>query len=115
MYGIMGAAAGTAFMALVVMLVGLYYTYREFGYLFQLSSLIKIITASLVMSVLAFVFPQSDYYFILWSLFLFAFYLAFLWILREISPRDLIFVGELLSRKKPKREEIEETEFIDGK
>lgn len=115
MYGIMGAAAGTAFMALVVMLVGLYYTYREFGYLFQLSSLIKIITASLVMSALAFVFPRSDYYFILWSLFLFAFYLAFLWILREISSRDLIFVGELLSRKKPKREEIEETEFIDGK
>jgi stage V sporulation protein B len=114
-YGIMGAAAGTALMALVVMLVGLYYTHREFGYLFKISSFFKIILASAAMSALAFVFPRNNYYFILWSLVLFAVYLVALWALREIGAKDLILVRELLSRKKSKREEVENTEFIDGK
>ncbi|MDD5489187.1 MAG: flippase [Candidatus Moranbacteria bacterium] len=114
-FGIMGAAAGTALMALVVMLVGLYYTHREFGYLFRASSFFKIILASAVMSALAFVFPRNNYYFFFWSIILFVIYLAALWILREIGSGDLVLVKELLSRKKTKREEVEETEFIDGK
>jgi len=114
-YGIIGAAIGTALMALAVMLIGLYCTYRELGYLFELSSLLKIIAASLMMFVLAFVFPQSDYCFILWSLILFTFYLVFLWTLREIDSRDLVFIKELLSRKKSRYEEIEEAKFIDGR
>jgi stage V sporulation protein B len=114
-YGIMGAAAGTALMALVVMLVGLYYTYREFGYLFKISSFFKIILASAVMSALAFIFPRNNYYFILWSIILFGIYLFILYILREIGAGDLVLVKQLLSRKKSKREAVEDTEFIDGK
>ena len=53
------AVAGTALMALVVMLVGLYYTHREFGYLFKASSLFKIILASAVMSAFGLCLPAE--------------------------------------------------------
>ncbi len=114
-YGLLGAAGGTAFMALAVMIFGLVYTHRSFGYLFKASSFFKIILASAAMSALAFVFPRNNYYFILWSVLLFGIYLIILYILREIGAGDLVLVKELLSRKKSKRETVEDTEFIDGK
>jgi stage V sporulation protein B len=113
-YGIMGAAAGTAFMALVVMTAGLYYAYREFGYLFKFSSFTKIMLASAAMSALAFVFPRNNNYFIVWSILLFGIYFAILYLLREISAGDLALVREMVRRKKSRREEIRDVEGIDG-
>jgi len=114
-YGIIGGAAGTAIMAFAVMIFGLIYTYREFGYLFQAKSFFKIVFASAIMAAIAFVFPQTNYFFILWSIVLFAIYLFVLFALREIKSTDLVLVRELLSRKKSKREVIEDAEFVDGK
>lgn len=114
-YGIIGGAAGTALMALAVMIFGLVYTYRSFGYLFKAKSFGKILLASAVMVVFSFLFPKSNYYFIIWSVILFVVYLSALWILREIGFGDLTLIKELLSRKKSKKESVEVTEFVDGK
>ena len=113
-YGLMGAAGGTAFMAFAVMVIGLVYTYRKFGYLFRVSSFLKIILASAAMSGLAFIFPRNNYYFVFWLILLLGIYLAVLYFLREIGAGDLVLVRDLLSRKKSKREEIQDVEIMDG-
>lgn len=115
MYGIIGGAAGTTLMAAAAMIFGLIYTYREFGYLFKISSFFKIILASAIMSALAFVFPRTNYWFILWSIILFAIYLVALYVLREIKSNDLVLVRQLMSRKKSKSETVADAEFVDGK
>ena len=99
-YGLMGAAAGTTFMAFVVMLIGLIYTHREFGYLFPLKNFLKIITASVLMMLAAFLFPRTGYIFILYSAILFAFYLFLLWIFKEIKKEDMEIFSKILRRKK---------------
>lgn len=101
-YGLMGAATGTTLMAFVVMLVGLIYTYREFGYLFKLSSFLKIIFAATIMSCALILFNnQGKFIFILWSTILFAFYLGILYLLKEIGMDDLLVFKTMLARKKP--------------
>ncbi|MDD3486800.1 MAG: flippase [Candidatus Moranbacteria bacterium] len=114
-YGIVGGAAGTMIVSFAVMVFALVYTYREFGYLFSVKSFLKILTASAVMIAGTFLFPKTNYYFLIWSVILFAIYLFVLYIFREISAKDLLLVKELLSRKKKKGEEIEDAEFVDGK
>ncbi len=99
-YGLMGAAAGTAFMAFVIMLFGLIYTYHTFGYLFPLKNFLKIISASILMAAAILLFPRTGYIFILWSAILFAFYLFMLWIFREIKKEDLEIFSKILKRKK---------------
>jgi O-antigen/teichoic acid export membrane protein len=105
-YGRLGAAGGTAFMSGVVMIFGLVYTYREFGYLLPAKSFFKIFLVSLVMLAAAFLFPRDSYLFILWSTILFVFYLAILYLLKEIKKDDIDVIRQLVSRKKPA--EIEE-------
>jgi stage V sporulation protein B len=105
-YGLLGAAGGTAFMSGVVMIFGLVYTYREFGYLLPAKSFFKIFLVSLVMLAAAFLFPRDSYLFILWSTILFVFYLAILYLLKEIKKDDIDVIRQLVSRKKPA--EIEE-------
>lgn len=111
-YGLMGAAAGTALMALVVMLVGLIYTYREFGYLFKLKSFLKIIFASVIMYLAAQLFSQGRIIFIVWSLILFVFYLGMLYLLGEFTKADLDYIKSLtkLKRVKPVEEEFSSNE-----
>ncbi len=113
-YGLTGAAAGTAFMAFVMMIIGLAYTYREFGYLFRVSSFAKIVVAAAVMSAAAFAFPRGNNYFALWAILLFGLYLVALYAIREIGADDLATVKELLSRKRSRQEEIRDVESVDA-
>ncbi len=99
-YGLMGAAGGTTFMALVVMMISLSYTYREFGYLFSLKSFFKILTASLFMITTAFLFPREGLAFIIYSAILFVFYLFLLWIFKEIKKEDSEIFFKIFRRKK---------------
>ena len=109
MYGLIGAASGTTFMAFCVMVFGLIYTYREFGYLFEFKSFLRIIFASLVMGAVTLEFSPSSYYFIFYSILLFAIYLATLYFSKEISKQDLIYVRQMLTRQK--KDELSQAEF----
>lgn len=99
-YGLMGAASGTALMALVIMIFGLAYTHREFGYLFPFKSFLKIFFASFLMFAAAFLFPFASYFFLIYSAFLFALYLLLLWLFGEITPEDLALFQKIFQRKK---------------
>ncbi len=102
-YGLLGAASGTAIMSLVIMIFGLIYTYREFGYLFPLKSFFKISLASFSMISMAFFFPRTGYLFIVYSALLFAFYILLLWIFQELKKDDLVIFKNILNRKKQKK------------
>lgn len=99
-YGLMGAASGTALMALVIMIFGLAYTHREFGYLFPFKSFLKIFFASFLMFAAAFLFPFASYFFLIYSALLFAFYLLLLWLFGEINQEDLVLFQKIFQRKK---------------
>ena len=99
-YGLIGAASGTAFMSLAVMLFGLFYTHREFGYLFPLKSFFKIIGAAFLMSLAAFIFPCTSYLFLIYSAILFALYLFLLYIFQEIKREDFSIFSKMLRRRK---------------
>lgn len=107
-YGLIGAASGTAFMGLAVMLFTLIYTYREFGYIFSGRSFWKMIVAALVMTAAAFVFSRQSYLFLLWSAILFGLYLLMLYVLGEIKKADFDLFLQMLKRKKPVPEPLGE-------
>lgn len=113
-YGLMGAAAGTTAMGFVVMTIGLIYTYREFGYLFRASSLLKIIISSIILGAAAILFSRESSYFVIWSILLAGVYFAVLYVLREISSNDLALVKQLLARKRSMNEKIRDIEAADG-
>jgi O-antigen/teichoic acid export membrane protein len=114
-YGLMGAAAGTAIMAFVVMVVGLIYTHKEFGYIFELKRFLKMVASGVIMTIIALMFSRTSLFFILWSILLFALYFASLYMMSEIGPKDLVLVKELISRKKKKPQDAEEAEFVGDK
>lgn len=99
-YGLIGAASGTAVMALAIMLFSLVYTYREFGYIFPIKSFAKIILASVIMFPVAFIFSRESSLFLLWSVILLAFYLFVLYLLKEIKKEDWKILSGILRRKK---------------
>ncbi|MDR3559508.1 MAG: polysaccharide biosynthesis C-terminal domain-containing protein [Candidatus Pacebacteria bacterium] len=106
-YGLIGAASGTALMALAIMLFTLVYTYHEFGYIFKSKSFWKMIMAALVMTVAAFAFSRNSYFFILWSAILFALYLSILYFLRELKKEDLNILLKMAKREKPVVSELD--------
>jgi stage V sporulation protein B len=106
-YGLIGAASGTAFMGLAVMLFTLAYTYREFGYIFSAKSFWKMTVAALVMTAAAFIFSRNSYLFLLWSAILFSLYLFVLYLLRELKKEDLDVFLKMLKREKPAVSELD--------
>lgn len=99
-YGLMGAAAGTTVMALIIMIFALVYTYREFGYLFSALSFLRITLSAGAMVLAAWLFSSVGYYFIVWAAVLFIIYLLALSLSGEIKKEDLVFLRASFSRKK---------------
>jgi len=98
-YGLFGAVVGTSITSFVVMTCILIYTYRYFGYLFQLTSLLKILLASALMAVLAYAFPRDSLAFPVWSTILLAFYVFLLYLLKEFGPFEIELAKNMLRRK----------------
>jgi len=113
-YALVGAAVATSITSFVAMALVLVYSYNFFGYLFRFSSFVKIVFASAVMYFVSRFFPPAHYAFILWSTILFAVYISLLYIFREFGPREIASVRQMISRKKSKREEVQDAELMDG-
>lgn len=113
-YGLTGAAVATSITSFVSMVMVLVYSYRYFGYLFKLSSFVKIVLASAIMYFAATFFSKGEFIFILWSAILLVFYLFLLFIFREFGKTEIEIVKQLLARKKSKKEEVFDVELMDG-
>jgi len=109
-YALYGAVVGTSITSFVVMVCILIYTYRYFGYLFRLSSFLKILLASAIMYGASFAFPRESLAFPIWSVILLAFYVFLLYILREFGPFEIELAKSMLKRKKSKEPMIEAEE-----
>lgn len=99
-YALFGAVVGTSITSFVVMVCILIYTYSYFGYLFRFFSLIKILLASALMFGLSFLFPRDTLLFPIWSAILLAFYVFFLYILREFGPFEIELAKSMILKKK---------------
>lgn len=111
-YGLIGAAVATSITSFVAMALVLAYSRKFFGYLFELSSFVKIIIASAILYFASAFFPGGHYIFILWSTILFALYILLLFVLREFGPRELELARQLLKKKKIKVETNVEEEAL---
>lgn len=105
-YALIGSAVATSITSFVIMLIMLYYLYRDFRVSIKILSILKIALAGVLMYFLAQLFSQGEFIFILWSIILFAFYLLVLYLLKEIKKEDLEFFKGIISRKK--KAEVEE-------
>ena len=90
------------------MLFILYYISRDFGILIKLKSLLKISVAGVVMYAASLFFSKGEIIFMLWSVILFALYLAILYFLGEITKEDIIYLKQIISKKEKKAEIQEE-------
>jgi O-antigen/teichoic acid export membrane protein len=99
-YALWGGVIGTTLTSLLIMLIILAYSYRFFGYLFNLGSFAKILLGSAVLYGLSFIFPREGFLFPVWSLILITIYLLILYLLKEIGPYELQIVKDMLAKKK---------------
>jgi O-antigen/teichoic acid export membrane protein len=99
-YGIIGSAWATTVSSFLAMLLMVYFLYREFAVVISIKTLIRVILASGGLYFVSKLFSNQGYAFIAWSVILFAVYLIFLYILREIKREDLSLLKEIISRKK---------------
>lgn len=110
-YALMGAALATSVTSFITMLLALIYTYRYFGYLFEMKRFIKIILASAVMYFAALLFPQGKLTFILWSAILILFYVFLLYAMKELGSSDVQIIRQLIKRKNKNKVEFEKEEI----
>ncbi|PIP26077.1 MAG: hypothetical protein COS71_00355 [Candidatus Moranbacteria bacterium CG06_land_8_20_14_3_00_40_12] len=106
-YALLGSAWAISITSLTVMLIMLFYLYREFKVTIVLKSFVKIFIASAALFFACWIFPRGEFTFLIWSLLLFVLYLSVLYLLGEITPKDWDYVLALVKRKKS--EEIKPT------
>jgi stage V sporulation protein B len=109
-YALVGAATATSITSFVIMIMILVYTYRYFGYLFKLSSFIKILIASAVMYLASTFFSRGEFVFILWSFILMGLYIFLLFVMREFGAAEIQILKDIISRKKKKGDELVSSE-----
>ena len=95
----MGSAIATSIVSVFIMATMLFYIHRHFQGLIKLTSLLKMLIATLLMYSLSFFFPSQNLMFVVWSIVLTAFYLLILYILQEIKKEDLDLLKKLASKK----------------
>ncbi len=111
-YALNGAAIATSITSFVAMLLVLAYSYNFFGYLFKLSSFVKILIASTIVYFASTFLSGGHYIFILWSTVLFVLYILILFALKEFGAPEFEIVKQLLKRKKIKTEADMEEEAL---
>ena len=99
-FGLMGSAWATTISSFLAMLLMVYFLYREFRVVISIKSLLRVIIASGGLYLASTLFPNENYYFIIWSIVLLAFYFIFLCILGEIKKDDISYFRNIILKKK---------------
>jgi stage V sporulation protein B len=98
-YALIGSAIATSISSFAVMIVALYFIYRDFGITIKIKNYSKIIVSGIAIYLLSFIFSQGQFIFILWSIILLVIYFSFLYLLGEVKKEDIIFFQKMLNRK----------------
>lgn len=103
-YGITGSAIATSITSAIITLFMLRHIRIDFGVRIRLKNFVKICIAAVVMYIVASFlnrfFTRVELIFIPWSIILFALYIITLLTLGEIRKKDLVFLKNMVSRKK---------------
>jgi stage V sporulation protein B len=99
-YGITGSAVATAFTAILITCIILFYTHKHFDGLMNHLKFLKFATAGVIMYLASFFFPPQKWVFILWSVILTGLYVLCLYIMNEFTSNDIQLFKKILLRKK---------------
>lgn len=99
-YALLGAVWGTSTTSLIVTLIMLVYTYKFFGYLFELKSFLKIVLAGLLLSIPAFLLPRESIFTLPIGALEFGFYILLLYLFKEFGSFEIDFFMRMVRRKK---------------
>lgn len=102
--GLNGSAIATTITSLLIMILILFFINRDFGTIISIKSFFKMTLAGTLMLILSRFTPAENPVFLLSSVFLFAFYLLILIVLKEITPQDWNYLINIISKKKKKVE-----------
>ncbi|MDH4330820.1 MAG: flippase [Candidatus Moranbacteria bacterium] len=97
-FGLLGASSATSITSLFVMLLGIYFTKKEFGVSVNMNSFAKIILSSIIIFFLSTFFPQSQFMFIAYSVILLVIYFTLLYMFKELNQKDLGIIKKLLRK-----------------
>jgi len=95
-YGIEGGAIATLITGVFCVFVGIFYVNRIFKVLIEISSLLRIISASLIILLISFSIKIEGILLIFWCIILFLIYLAILFFIKEINREDIKLAKDLL-------------------
>lgn len=99
-YGINGSAVATAFTAILIAIIILFYIRKYFGGLMKFSKFLKFAAAGLVMYFFSYFFPPQKWIFIAYSLVLLIVYILTLLIFREFKKDDWNLFVAMVRKKK---------------
>lgn len=99
-YGITGAAIATSISSFVVMIIAIIFTQKKLVSFLDSLAITKYIIGSVIIYLIANAFlSQHKFLFILWSFLLFSIYFIFLFVTKEFTKKDLIFLQDNLRKK----------------
>jgi len=99
-YGIVGAAIGTLLASIFATSLTSIYIYRRFGTLIKIKSLIRIVFASIIVYIASFFIPDGKIFTVLGLGVLMVFYYGFLWLINEITMKDINIFKSIFTKKK---------------
>jgi len=96
-YGIEGGALATLIAGIICFTSGVYFVHKIFKVSIELNSTLKICVGSIILFVISILFNTEGVFLLGWILIIFAFYLAFLYLIKAIDKEDIKLARQLYS------------------
>jgi len=103
-FGIIGSASATTIASFIVMILMIFYLYKEFKIIMKFKDFFRIIFAGVILYLVAQFFPQNQWLFMAWGAILTLIYLLVLVIFGEINKNDWEFLKRMIFKKNKKVE-----------
>jgi len=94
-YGMEGGAVATLITGFICFISGVYFVHKIFQVSIELNSTLKICGGSLILFSISILVNTKGVFLLCWILALFAFYLAFLFLIKAINNEDIKLLREL--------------------
>jgi stage V sporulation protein B len=99
-YEITGAAIGTLLASTFATLLTIIYIYKKFGTLIKLSSFVKVSSSAIIVYLISFFIPEGKIFTVLGIVILIGFYYGILWLIKEITMKDINRFKAIFTKKK---------------
>jgi stage V sporulation protein B len=94
-YGMEGGAVATLIAGIICFTSGVHFVHKIFKVSIELNSTLKISGGSLILFIISIFFNPEKVFLLGWILVIFAFYLAFLFLIKAINKEDIKLVRQL--------------------